>query len=315
MSISGGLENAILSGQEIGCTAIAMFVKSNRQWGSKKLTKREILTFKQTWQDSCVIDIVAHSSYLTNLGSPDIATYHRSIASLVNELQLCNALGIEYLVLHPGSHLDSGEKACIKKVSQAIDGAFDIVNGKSDEEMPRYLEPHKDDEKISEKDLEKACQKGGKTKLLIETMAGQGTSIGHKFEQIAEIFENVKNKKNVGVCFDTCHSFAAGYDFTTKSGYENVIKEFDRAIGLKNLMAMHINDSKKDLGSCVDRHEEIGDGKLGLDPFSFIFNDERLFDIPKVLETPEGTLKSYAKNMEIIKGLLSSKTKKFLHVK
>jgi apurinic endonuclease (APN1) len=290
MSISGGLENAILSGQEIGCTAIAMFTKSNRQWGAKNLTMQEILAFKSAWKNSDIIDIVAHCTYLINIGSPNAATYKKSKITLGNELKICQELGINYLVLHPGARLTSSVEECLERISQALDEIL--------ENDPKS----------------KVGSLYGGTKILIETMAGQGTGVGHTFEQIASIFDQCKHKKRLGVALDTCHIFAAGYDFRSKKDYENMIQEFDNIIGLKNLHAIHINDSKKDLGSKVDRHEEIGDGKLGLEPFRFIFNDERLFDVPKILETPVGTLESYAHNMQVIRGLLSPETKKILGV-
>jgi deoxyribonuclease-4 len=280
MSIAGGLENAILSGQEIGCTAIAMFTRSNRQWGIKNITMQEISSFKSAWKNSDIIDIVVHCSYLINIGSPNAATCKKSKITLENELKICQELGIKYLVLHPGSRLESSIEECIEQISRILD---EILENSS-----------------------------GDTKILIETMAGQGTGVGHTFEQIASIFDHCKNKKRLGVCLDTCHIFAAGYDFRSKKDYENMIQEFDNVIGLKNLKAMHINDSKKELGSKVDRHEEIGDGKLGLEPFRHIFNDERFFDIPKILETPVGTLESYAHNMQVIRGLLTPETKKIL---
>ena len=303
MSIAGGLENAILSGQSIGCTAIAMFTKSNRQWGTKEVTEQQETAFKSAWANSGIIDIVAHCTYLINIGSPNSATYNRSRAALAHELQICQQLGIKYLVLHPGSRLDSSEKACIERVAQALDEIFE--------------NSHKSSvgSKVESKAGSSTASKSGQTKILIETMAGQGTGIGHTFEQIASIFDQCKHKKRLGVCVDTCHIFAAGYDFSSKKDYEKVMQDFDAIIGLKNLNAMHINDSKKDFGSNVDRHEEIGDGKLGLEPFRYIFNDKRLFDVPKILETPVGTLASYAKNMRVIRDLLTPETKKILGVK
>lgn len=280
MSIAGGYENAIYAGQAIGCTAIQIFTRSNRQWGLKRLTAQEVLAFKKAWENSCILEVVAHCTYLINIGSPKMATLKRSKMALENELQICQALGIPNLVLHPGSRLDSSQEACIKQIAQTLDEVLENNPGES--------------------------------KILLETMAGQGTGVGYKFEQIASIFDMCKHKKRLGVCLDTCHIFAAGYDFRAQKDYENMVQEFDNIIGLKNLKAMHINDSKKDLASKVDRHEEIGQGKLGLEPFKFIFNDERFFDVPKILETPVGTLESYAENMRVIRGLLTPKTKKIL---
>ena len=283
MSISGGMYKAILRGEEIDCTAIQVFTKSNRQWGGKVLTKEDINLFKETWKNSSIKSIIAHSTYLINIGSPNKETYKKSIVALGNELQRCLKLGIPYLVLHPGSHLKAGEETCIKQIAAGLDEVLE--------------------------------RNPGEIKILLETMAGQGTGIGHTFEQIAAILGHAKQKNRLGVCFDTCHVFAAGYDFRTKKGYEEVIISFDNIIGLNKLKAMHINDSMRDLATRVDRHEDIGEGKIGIELFRYLFNDERFFDIPKVLETPEGTLENYAMNIGVIKKLLTQKTKKILGVK
>jgi len=283
MSIAGGLYKAIERGEEIDCTAIQIFTKSNRQWGAKDLTDEDVARFKSAWKNSSSVkSVVAHSTYLINLGSPSQATYKKSVASLEMELKRCEMLGIPYLVLHPGSHLGSGEIKCLNQIAIALDRIFKKVPGKS--------------------------------KILIETMAGQGTGVCYTFEQIAHIFKKITNKKRLGVCFDTCHVFAAGYDFRTKKGYDDVMKKFDSTIGFSRLKVFHINGSKKDIGSRVDRHEDVGKGKIGKDAFGFIFNDERFFDIPKILETPEGTLENYARNIRYIKKLLTPKTKKILGV-
>jgi len=281
MSIAGGMHKAILRGEEINCTAIQVFTKSNRQWGGKVLTDQDAKLFKDTWKkSSCVQSIVGHATYLINVGSPKKEVYKKSVIALQDEVRRCTMLGIPYLVLHPGSHLGSGEDVCLKQIAEALD---------------QVLEKH-----------------SGAFKILLETMAGQGTGVCHRFEQIAAIFDHMTHKRRLGVCFDTCHVFAAGYDFRTKIGYEDVMEAFDRIIGLHRLKVMHINDSMKDLGSRVDRHADIGKGKIGSDGFKCIFNDERFFDIPKILETPEGTLENYAKNMKVIKRLLSAKTKEEL---
>ena len=283
MSIAGGMYKAILRGEEIHCTAIQVFTKSNRQWRGKVLTQEDIKLFKETWKKSCIKSIIAHSSYLINIGAPNKEILKKSITSLEDEVQRCLKLGISYLVLHPGSHVKTGEEACIKQIAESLD-------------------------QILEKNP-------GKSKILLETMAGQGTSVGYKFEHISAIIDYAKQKGRLGVCLDTCHAFAAGYDFRTKKRYEEIFNLFDNIIGLHKLKAMHINDSMRDLGTRVDRHEDIGEGKLGLEPFRYLFNDERFFDIPKILETPEGTLENYAMNMRVIKTLLTQKTKKILGVK
>jgi len=282
MSIAGGMYKAIVRGQEIDCTAIQIFTKSNRQWAGKKLTKEDIDLFKQTWKDSGVRSIIAHTTYLINIGSPNPDIAKKSMSALEDELLRCESLGIPYLVLHPGSYVQGTVEDSMDQIAAILDEIFE--------------------------------RNKGKTKILLETMAGQGTSVGYRFEQLGQIFAKSAHKKRLGVCLDTCHVFAAGYDFCTKKGYKEVFNAFDTHIGLHRLKAFHINDSKKDLGTRVDRHEDIGKGKIGLEGFQLLFNDERFFDIPKVLETPEGTLESYAKNMKVIKGLLTPKTKKTLGV-
>lgn len=284
ISIAGGFYKAILRGEEIGCTAIQIFTKSNRQWGAKKITEAEAQFFKKTWKNSNIQSVVAHCTYLINLGSNKKDVYKKSKAAILTELKRCEQLGIHYFVLHPGSHLGSGVSKCLKQIAKGLDKILDEFDGK--------------------------------TKILLETMAGQGTGVGYKFEQIAAIFASMKHKRKLGgICLDTCHIFAAGYDFRTKKGYDFVMSELDRIIGLSKLKVIHINDSKKDLGTRVDRHEDIAKGKIGADAFRFIFNDERFFDIPKILETPEGTLENYAMNMKVIKKLLTQKTKKLLALK
>jgi len=279
MSIAGGLDKAITRGESIGCTTIQIFTKNNRQWATKKLSNTEITSFKATAQKSPIQCIAAHATYLINLGSSNKDTEKKSITATKEELKRCDALNIPYLILHPGAHLGTDEKSCIKQVSDNLNIIFKTTPGK--------------------------------TMLLLETMAGQGSSICYRFEQIAEIYKQSKFKKKLGVCFDTCHTFVAGYDFRTKTTYNNMWKKFDQIIGIKNIKVIHINDSKKLLGSRIDRHEDIGKGELGLNSFRFIFNDKRFFDIPKILETPKETLEDDLKNMKIIKNLLLLKTHKF----
>ena len=255
MSISGGLEKSIERGESINCTAIQIFTKSNRQWTAKKLTDDSRSLFKERVKDSFIRSIIVHATYLINLGSPDIQTNKKSVTAVCEELKRCEQLDIPYLVLHPGSHLKSGEKTCLEKISDALNTIF--------EKTP------------------------GKTMILLENMAGQGSQVCYSFEQLAYIRSRSAYKKRLGICFDTCHAFAAGYDFRTQGSYTKIWKQFDTIIGLENLKAIHINDSKKELGSKIDRHEEIGKGKIGLEAFRLLFNDKRFFDIPKILETPK----------------------------
>jgi deoxyribonuclease-4 len=279
MSIAGGLEKAIERGESIGCTAIQLFTKSNRQWHAKDLTKEEIALFKKAKKKSpCVRSIVAHASYLINLCSPDSITNKKSVESLIQELHRCDQLEIPSLVLHPGSFVTQSESWALKKIIHNLEHIFDTFSGK--------------------------------TKLLLETMAGQGTTICSRFEQLAQIRSALTHKTKIGFCLDTCHIFAAGYDLRTPAAYEHTMHQFDSIAGLHHIHAIHVNDSKKELNSRIDRHEEIGEGQLGIDSFRLLFNDKRFFDVPKILETPKDDLPSYAHNMKILKNLLSEKNKK-----
>ena len=282
ISIAGGFDKAIERGDSIGCTAIQIFTRSNRQWKANAITKEQIAAFKKAQKNSTIQVVVDHLPYLVNIGSPDPKTRHASIAVVKQELKRCYDLGIPYMVMHPGSHLGEGEEKCLERIVKGLNSALEAESGS--------------------------------TMILLENMAGQGTNIGYSFEHLGDILKSVIQKKRVGICFDTCHAFASGYDFRTKKGYDAMWKEFDKQIGLKKLKVIHCNDSKRELGSHVDRHEDIGKGKIGEQTFQLLFNDERFFDIPKLLETPKATLETYAKNMKIIKGLLTDKTKKALNV-
>lgn len=280
ISIAGGLHEALVRGESINCTAIQIFTRSNRQWAAKKLTQEDIDLFAAAWKKTDIATVVVHLPYLINIGSPQATTRHASMSIIKQELERCNALGIDSMVLHPGSHLGHGEDLCIEHIITSLN---DLL-----------------------------ADDTGTTKILLENMAGQGTNVGYTFAQLATMMKGVTKKNRLGICFDTCHAFAAGYDLRTPKAYEAVWEEFDRVIGLSHLKVIHLNDSKKELGSRVDRHEEIGDGKIGLGGFRLLMNDERLLGIPKILETPEGTLESYVKNMDLLKGLLTTHTKKAL---
>jgi len=281
MSIAGGLEKAIERGDSIGCTAIQLFTKSNRQWHAKKITDEECELFKKTWKDAQHIqDIVAHCSYLINIGAMSKEVEKKSVKSLVLELDRCERLGIPYLVLHPGSYTGGEEGLCLEQIAANINITLEEVSGKSE--------------------------------ILIETMAGQGKTVGYSFEQIAAIRKMVHNKHRVGVCVDTCHIFAAGYEFSTPSSYKNMWQQFDKVIGMRHLKAIHMNDSEKGLGSRVDRHADIGKGKIGLEPFRLIMNDPALYDIPKILETPKKELADDVRNLKVLEELMTKRTIKEL---
>lgn len=259
MSIAGGLYKSIERGAVIGCTAIQIFTASNRQWHAKKPLKKDIDVFKEAWKTSPIRSVVVHASYLINIGSPKKEIADKSIKALIAEVQRCHDLGITYIILHPGARLDSPQEECLERIADNLN----IV-----------------------------LQKTNDTKVVItlETMAGQGSNVCDTFEAIAFVMHKIKQKKRIGATFDTCHAFAAGYDISTKQGTKKVFDEFDAIIGLKHLKIIHLNDSKKDLGSRVDRHEQLGKGKIGLACFKYIMNYKPFDDIPKILETPDPAL-------------------------
>lgn len=273
MSIAGGVDKAIERGQSIGCTAIQIFVKNNNQWQGKQLSEEEIERFKEKQKESGIF-VFAHTGYLINLASPKEDVYEKSMGSMLEELERSERLGIPFIVLHPGSSLDTPKEDGIKKIAKSINELFKKTDG--------Y-----------------------KVKIALETTAGAGSSIGSKFSEIGEIIALIGDKKRIGVCFDTCHSFAAGYDIKTKKGYKKTWEEFDKEIGLKYLLAFHINDSKQPFESHKDRHEHIGKGTLGLEPFRMILNDKRFNNIPMCLETPkEPDLFDDVMNLKILSRLI-----------
>jgi deoxyribonuclease IV len=256
MSIAGGLHRAFERGHLLKCRTIQIFLKNSNQWKAKVLSERDRALFQSARDRTAIHPILAHDSYLINLASPDPDLYRKSLDAFVEEMQRANFLGIPYLVMHPGAHTGSGTKAGIASVAQALRQALDIV------EPPAAI--------------------------LLENTAGQGSSLGWRFEQLAAILEQAGKSDRLGVCFDTCHAFAAGYDLRTEEGYEATLREFDRLIGIEKIRAFHMNDSKKELGSRVDRHFHIGKGFIGPDAFRFLVNDPRFIAIPKILETPKG---------------------------
>jgi deoxyribonuclease-4 len=257
MSIAGGAFNAFAQGERFGCTTIQIFTKSSNQWRAKELTDEEVDKYHAEQDRTRINPVIAHDSYLINLGSPDKALIKKSREAFLIEMQRCETFKIPVLVTHPGSHLGEGEEWGIERIAESISW------------------------------LHKKTP-GFKVRIALETTAGQGTNLGYKFEQLASMIEQSSEPERLEVCMDTCHIFAAGYDITTKKGYEQTILEFDRIIGLDRLAAIHFNDSKKELGSRVDRHNHIGEGFIGEEPFGFFMRDKRFEKIPKLLETPKG---------------------------
>lgn len=274
VSIAGGIENAPINGKNIGCTAIQIFTKNQMQWQSAELSTENIKSFLAELQRTDIKCVLAHNSYLINLCSPkpDVLEKSRHLFSI--EIERAEALGISYLVFHPGSHLNAGERIGILRIAENIN---EILNKKPNQTL----------------------------NLLLENTAGQGSNIGYSFEQLAEIVSLIEKQNRVGVCFDTAHAFAAGYDFRDVRSYEQTFAEFDRIIGLEKLMAFHLNDSKKELGSRVDRHEHIGEGFIGTEAFRLLLNDPRFYNIPKILETP-GKISDFKRNLNLLKSLIQN---------
>jgi deoxyribonuclease-4 len=255
-SIAKGLDKAIIEADAYHCNTLQIFTKNASTWKEKFLTEKQIHDFIETKQKTGIDKIISHTSYLINIAGPDAKKAAMSCKALTQEVIRCGQLEIPYIVLHPGSHMGEGEQKGIQRITDNINRIFAATDGIS-------------------------------ARLLLETTAGQGTSIGHTFEQLDAIIKKVKDKSRIGICLDTCHIFAAGYDISNKKGYENTIKAFDDIIGLKKLFAIHLNDTKKACNTRVDRNEHIGEGCIGLDAFKYIMNDEQLNNIPKILETPK----------------------------
>jgi deoxyribonuclease-4 len=275
MSIAGGCHNAVLAAQAHQCETVQLFTKSSNQWACKDLTAEDLKTFRRTLRQAGLRRTMGHDSYLINLASPDDALRQKSIEAFEVEVRRAEALGLSYLVTHPGAHMGSGEDEGLDRVARALD------------------------------EVQERCA-GFKVKVLLETTAGQGTSLGHRFEHLARILSLVREPKRLGVCLDTCHVFAAGYPLAPKADYDRTMAEFDRVVGLRRLCAFHVNDSLKPLGSRVDRHAHIGQGHLGLEPFRLLVNDARFARLPMVLETakegPDGGDMD-AVNLGILRGL------------
>jgi deoxyribonuclease IV len=257
MSIRGGVSMAIERARSIRCTAMQMFVKNNMQWFARPLTREEIRAFLNHVQRGELLSVFGHANYLINLAATNPLFHTNSIRALAEELVRADQLELPFLILHPGAHLGAGEEAGLEKIVDSVDQVF--------RRIPEV-----------------------KTKIALEITAGQGSCVGHRFEHLAHIIANVREPERLRVCLDTAHLFAAGYDISSEPGVGKTFREFDRVIGRRRLVAIHINDSKTGRGSRVDRHEHIGKGRIGLDAFRFIMRSPRFRKIPKVLETPKG---------------------------
>jgi len=276
MSIAGEVGESLIRGKQVGADCIQIFTKSSRQRASKPFSKEEIEKFKHNQVETGIATVIAHDSYLVNLGAPDEALRTKSVKGFIDELHRCEALGVPTLVAHPGAHVGSGVENGIKTIAKSIDEAH-------------------------------AASKGFKVRIALEITAGQGSTLGHTFQEIGQIFDAVVENERLRLCFDTEHAFAAGYDIRTPEGYENTFSELDKLIGIKKLAAFHLNDSIKDFNSRVDRHQHIGKGFIGLDAFRRILNDERFFGLPMCLETPKGDdLKEDIENLATLRSLFAN---------
>lgn len=255
VSAAGGVENSVKNALDIGADGFALFTKNQRQWFAKPLSEKNIIKFKEYMQKHgfSADAILPHDSYLINLGHPETEKREKSLKSFIDEAKRVESLGLKYLNFHPGSHLRKiSEEECLDLICESLNFAI----------------------KESESCI-----------FVLETTAGQGSNLGYKFEHLAYIIDNIKDKERIGVCIDTAHIFAAGYDIRTKEAYENTMKKFDKTIGFKYLKGMHINDSKAKFSSRVDRHHSLGKGEIGIDAFKFIMQDKRIDNIPLILET------------------------------
>ena len=274
MSIGGGLHRAIERGCSIDCTAMQIFVKNNMQWFARPLDRSELKAFLKHAQRKQISAAFAHSNYLINLAATNPQFHANSLRALAEELVRADQLELPFLVLHPGAHLGTGEEAGLERIIASIDAVHEV--------LPKI-----------------------QSKIALETTAGQGSCLGCTFEQIAHIIANVREPERLVVCLDTAHVFAAGYDISTEAKTKRMFAQFDRIIGLDRLAALHLNDSKAEGGSRVDRHEHIGKGKIGLEAFRFIMRDKRFRKIPKVLETPKDKeLTEDIENLATLRGLL-----------
>jgi deoxyribonuclease-4 len=281
VSASGGVFNAPLNAMEIGAKAFALFTKNQRQWKAKPLEDETIAKFKENLEKSGILPkhILPHDSYLINLGHPEEEKRQKSLDAFIDEVQRCEQLGLDRLNFHPGSHLKKiSTEACLDRIVESMNETLKVT-----------------------KDV---C-------LVIENTAGQGSNLGFEFEHLGYLIDNSIDKSRVGVCIDTCHMFTAGYDIRTRETYDETWAKFDEIIGSKFLKGMHINDSKPDLGSRVDRHHSLGEGKIGLDAFRFIMNDDRMDDIPLILETIDDTI--WDKEIELLYSFIKGTSKNPRH--
>lgn len=276
MSIAGGIPLAVERARKTGCTVLQIFVKNRNRWKGRSLSEEEAAAFRLEREAAGLFAVVAHDSYLINLAAPGEELWSRSIEALVDELERSQRLRLSHLVAHPGAHMGEGESRGIRRIARALD----VIHERTSDFRIR---------------------------LALETTAGQGTSIGYRFEHLRDVLSACRDPARVDVCLDTCHVFAAGYDFRSEEGYHRTLEDFDKQIGLSRLRVIHLNDSKRELGSRVDRHEHIGRGQIGKAGFHWFLNDERFRHVPKILETPKGEdLREDRRNLRVLRSLIRS---------
>jgi deoxyribonuclease-4 len=271
VSISGSIAKSVDRAKELGCTTFQIFTRNPRGWQAQKLKESEVEEFRRRRREEGYTVVVAHMPYLPNIASPKQDSWRKSVSVLIEELKRCDALGIEYLVCHLGSHLGKGVQVGIERVAKAVNEALGRV--------------------------ETGCV------LLLENMAGQKGSVGSRFEEMKEIFARIEQPDRVGVCLDTCHLYAAGYDIRSEAGLEETLRSFDENVGLGKLKVLHLNDSKGGLGSGLDRHEHIGHGHIGKEGFRRIINHRHLRDLPMIIETPEDEKGDYSYDLSVLRSL------------
>ena len=273
MSTGGGVWNAIDRGQSIGCEIVQIFVKNNMQWLGKAYADADVTKYNEALKKSQITSVFGHTGYLINVGAPDSPNRDKSLQSLIQEIEFATQLDLPFLVMHPGAHLGSGEENCISQIVKGLDEAF-------------------------------AATKKSKVRIALENTAGQGSCLGHKLSHLGAVYDKVKKPERLGVCIDTAHLFEAGYDIRTPKGWDAAMKELDDAVGIKEVLAFHLNDSKTDFNSRVDRHEHIGKGKIGKEAFAHIVNDARFKNHPGCLETPKSKdMHEDVENLDVLRSL------------
>ena len=274
MSIAGGVHKALERGREVRCDTVQIFTKSNQQWKAKPLRDEDVHLFQDARRKAKIDVVFAHDCYLINLATPDRVTHEKSVNTLIVELERAEMLGLPWLVMHPGAHKGEGEDTGLKKIATSLDKVL-------------------------------RSTKGFRCRIALENTAGGGSALGFEFAHLRRIIDTAKETERLLVCFDTCHAFAAGYEISTRDGYDETFDEFDREIGFDRLACFHLNDSLKDLGSRVDRHEHIGKGRIGLEGFRLLLNDKRFARTPMVLETPKDKdLKKDKMNLRTLRRLI-----------